>query len=162
MKNLCMLTILPAFVLGIFVFSVSGQAADIEGEWINVDLRTRGLTRLSISKQGAGWAIAAWGKCHPKDCVWGSTVLAPLGSSVDDFSLNQGFAIWNAGFATKYVTLEFGNGHLAADVITIFRDRSGRANVRHLDVFQRVEVVTNLPEKKMPYCVRWASESCES
>jgi len=118
---------------------VSGQTADIEGEWVNVDSRTRGLTRLVISKSEKGWSIEAWGKCHPKDCVWGTTFLAPLGSSVEDHSSNQGFAIWKAGFATKYVTVTLGDGQMAAEIITIFCDRSGRANVRSVDAFKRAE-----------------------
>lgn len=139
MKKISLIVILLVCVLTVWVFSVGGQTPDLEGEWVNVDVRTRGLTKLVISKTEKGWNIGAWGKCHPKDCVWGSTVLAPFGSSVEDYSFNQGFATWNTGFATKYVTLTLAEGQLTAKTITIFRDRSGRANFQNLDVFQKAD-----------------------
>ena len=139
MRRTCSIVLLLALVLAGSVFSAGGQTVDLEGEWVNVDSRTRGITRLVVSKARMGWAIEAWGKCHPQDCVWGSTVLNPLGSSVEDFSFNQGFAVWNAGFATKYVTLTLNEGRLTTETVTIFRDRSRRANVRNVDVFQRPE-----------------------
>ena len=116
------------------------QTSAIEGEWLNRDSNTRGLTRLVISRSEKGWNIGAWGKCHPKDCVWGSAVLVPLGNSVEDHSSDQGFAVWNTSFATRYMTLTFEDGKLAAEMITIFRDRSGRANFRSVDMFQRTDI----------------------
>ena len=139
MKKISSIVILFVCVLAVSAFSAEGQTPDLEGEWINVDLRTRGLTRLVISKTENGWSIGAWGKCHPKDCSWGAVVLAPLGNSVEDYSFNRGFAVWNAGFATKYVTLTLSNGQLTAETINIFRDRSGRAHYRTVDVFQRAD-----------------------
>jgi len=139
MRKIYSIVFLFVCVLGGSVISAAGQTPDLEGEWANVDLRTRGLTKLVISKTETGWGIGAWGKCHPRDCTWGSAVLAPLGSSVEDYSFNQGFAVWKAGFATKYVTLTLSNGQLTAETITIFCDRSGRANVRHKGVFQRTD-----------------------
>jgi hypothetical protein len=139
MTKPCSIVILFVCVLFGSVASAAGQTPDLEGEWANVDLRTRGLTKLVISKTENGWSIGAWGKCHPRDCSWGSVVLAPLGSSVEDYSFNHGFAVWNAGFATKYVTLKLGNGQLTVETINIFRDRSGRAHYRTLDVFQRAD-----------------------
>ena len=134
MKILMILTFALACIL-----ATHGQTSELAGEWVNVDPRTRGLTRLVISRSEKGWNISAWGNCHPRDCVWGSVVIAPVGSSVDDHSFYQGFAVWRAGFATKYVTLKLDNVHLQAEVITIFCDRSGRANFRSVDRFQRGE-----------------------
>jgi hypothetical protein len=139
MTKICSIVILFFCVLAGSVSSAGGQMTDLEGEWINVDLRTRGLTRLVISKTENGWSIGASGKCHPKDCSWGAVVLAPLGESVEDYSFARGFAVWKAGFATKYMTLTLSNGQLTAEIITIFCDRSGRANTRRLDVLQRAD-----------------------
>jgi hypothetical protein len=137
MKKIISIVILFVCILVVSRFSAAGQTADLEGEWVNIDSRTRGLTKVVISKTEKGWSISAWGKCHPKDCAWDSVLLAPLGSSVEDFSFTQGFAVWNAGFATKYVTLTLGEGQLTVETVNIFRDRSGRANYRTMDVFQR-------------------------
>lgn len=139
MKKMCSIVILFVFVLAGSELSATGQTVHIEGDWVNVDSSTGGITRLVISKTETGWGIEAWGKCHPKDCVWGSVVLDPLGSSVADYSFKQGFAVWNAGFATTYVTLILTRGRLTAETITIFRDRSGRANYRKVEMFQRTE-----------------------
>lgn len=136
MKKLHSVVFLSFFLIAGSVISIR---ADIEGEWVNVDPNTRGITRLMITRSNSRWSIAAWGKCHPRDCVWGSTILEPLGGTVEDFSFEQGFAMWNAGFATKYITVSIDSSRLMAQTVTIFRDRSRRANVRSIDVFQRSE-----------------------
>src|SRR3982750_4968948 len=118
--------VLTFLVLSGASFAQSQPQPQFEGEWINVDPKTRGLTRLVISREENGWGIQAWGRCHPSDCVWGIVPLEPIGKSVTDSSFNRGFAIWDPGFATNYVTLRLEKGHLFAEMITIFKDRSRR------------------------------------
>ncbi|MFL6468025.1 MAG: hypothetical protein ACJ72Z_08715, partial [Pyrinomonadaceae bacterium] len=139
MKTISWIVILFVCILVGSVHSAVGQTSNLEGEWVNVDTGTRSLTRLVVSKAGKAWGIEAWGKCHPTDCVWGATVLTPVGSSVEDFSFTRGFAVWNAGFATKYVTLTLNEGRMTVETVTIFRDPSGRANTRNAEGFQRAD-----------------------
>lgn len=139
MAKILLVTILLGWVCISPAFAASWQTQDIEGEWISVNPRTRGITSIIVSKDGSGWSIQAWGKCHPRDCVWGSVALTPIGESVEDVSFNRGFAIWDAGFAVKYVTLTVVKDRLTAETITVFKDRSRRASFRSVEVLRRAD-----------------------
>jgi hypothetical protein len=120
------------------VFSAVARDADsIAGEWVSVDPHTRGITRVIIAQDGAGWAVQAFGRCHPRDCDWRSVPVVPLGEAVEDNSFRQGFAVWKPGFATKYVTFTLREERLVADIVTVFHDCSGRANFRRTEVLKR-------------------------
>jgi hypothetical protein len=121
--------------------SVQADQQDFIGEWVNVNLKTGVLTRLVISDVDNGWAIHAWGKCHPDDCDWKPARLHILSSSVADRSFKYGFAIWEFGFATKYLTLSKDGDRLKVEVVTIFQetDRHQRSNTKHTDLMRRVE-----------------------
>lgn len=118
-------------------FTAQAQAHGLEGEWVSVNDRTRGITRIRISQDEAGLVIEAWGKCHPTDCVWGGVRLQPVGDHVDDFRSARGFAIWDPGFATKYVNLVSHRNRLIVEVTTIFKDDSRRANFRMVETLRR-------------------------
>lgn len=127
-------------VVGLFLalsLTVLGQAFELEGEWVSVNDRTRGITRIRISQDGAGLVIEAWGKCHPTDCVWGGVRLLPVGDHVEDFRSARGFAIWDPGFATKYVNLVSHRNRLIVEVTTVFKDCSQRANFRMVETLRR-------------------------
>ena len=115
----------------------SSQAQDLAGEWVTTNPRTRGLTRIVITKGESGWAAQTFGRCHPNDCDWGWVTLHPIGASVEDHSFYSGFAVWDAGFATKFVTMVKTAETLTVEVVTIFRDRSGRANFRMKEILRR-------------------------
>jgi hypothetical protein len=123
------------------IASVQADQQDFIGEWVNVNLKTGGLTRLVISEDDNGWAIHAWGKCHPEDCDWKTVRLPVLSSSVADRSFKYGFAIWEFGFATKYLTLSKDGDQLKVEVVTIFKenDRHPRSNTKYTDRMRRVE-----------------------
>lgn len=45
------------------------------GGWRSVDPDTRGITRIQIAPNPDGsFQVHAWGKCHPTDCDWGTTI----------------------------------------------------------------------------------------
>lgn len=133
MKNLFL------FVAIMYVLSLTAAAQDpgLEGDWIAVNERTRGITRIRISQDERGPVIEAWGKCHPMDCVWGATRLAPVGDSVEDVRFVRGFAVWDPGFATKYVNVVYKRNTLIVETTTIFNDRSQRSNFRAVEVMRR-------------------------
>src|SRR5262249_53713375 len=41
--------------------AVAGDSQNIEGDWVNNDQGSRGLKRLSITKNSQGWSVEAWG-----------------------------------------------------------------------------------------------------
>ena len=140
----CFLLILISLV---FTFNSSAQVADspdLLGEWVNVDPATRGITGVVIAPGRSGLAIQAWGRCHPRDCEWGETPLHLVANSVDDRAYKGAFAVWNAGFATKYVTVTRCKDQLVAVVMTIFKDGSNRSNFRSVQFFRRSDAA--MPE----------------
>ena len=131
-------------ILGVIVASmfavphvISCQDSGLAGEWVTTNARTRGITRIIVSREGAGWSAQTFGRCHPHDCDWGWVPLLPVGASVEDDSFGGGFAVWNAGFATKYVTMLKTGDTLTVETVTIFKDRSRRANFRAKEVLKR-------------------------
>ena len=116
---------------------VSGQDADIAGEWVTNNPRTRGITRIEVSRSESGWSVRAFGKCHPNDCDWGWVPVLPVGRSVEDHSFATGFAIWDPGFSTKFVTMARTGDGLTVEIVNIFNDRSGRANFRAREILKR-------------------------
>ncbi len=139
MAKFLLVIIFLGFIFISSSFAANWQAHDIEGEWISVNPRTRGISSIVVSQDGSGWSVEAWGKCHPRDCVWGSVALTPIGESVEDGSFNRGFAIWDAGFALKYVTFTVNRDRLTAETITVFKDRSRRASFRSVEVLRRAD-----------------------
>ena len=131
--------ILFIFVTSVFAMPqiVSGQDAGLAGDWRAANPRTRGITRILVSGAETGSSVRAFGKCHPNDCDWGLATLYPVGDSVEDHSFNRGFAVWDSGFATKFVTITKLGDCLAVETVTIFKDRSGRANFRMREVLKR-------------------------
>jgi hypothetical protein len=103
-------------------------AAEMLGNWSNVDTQSRGLTRLEIVQAGDKLQQRGWGKCHPHDCEWGATKLELLGDSIEAKQLSYGFATWDHGFSVVHLTLHWQGKELIAQTHTIFRDQSKRAN----------------------------------
>lgn len=130
------------FLIAILMLSASavfGQLSDLKGEWESISPYTRGITRVIITSDPNGDSIEAWGKCHPRDCGWGKTLLSRVGKSVDDHSFNRGYAIWEPGFASKYMLLTIDRRMLRIETVTIFRDRSRRSSYRSVEYFRRVD-----------------------
>jgi hypothetical protein len=116
---------------------VSSQEPDLAGEWVTMNPQTRGITRIVVSRGESGWVAQTFGRCHPSDCDWGPVPLYPLGASVEDHSFESGFAVWDAGFATKFVTMTKTEEDLTVETVTIFKDCSRRANFRMKELLRR-------------------------
>ena len=132
-------TILLMMTVSLFVVSSSAQIPDLEGEWVAVSPRTRGITRVVIMTENDGYFVEAWGRCHPQDCVWGRSVFTPVATSVDDTSFKGGFANWEPGFASKYLLFSLDRRMLRVETVTVFRDRSKRSSFRIVEYLRRVE-----------------------
>ena len=135
MKRLALL--LVTFFVG--SFANYGQGTELEGEWVSISPRTRGITKIVITSEPDGHIVEAWGKCHPTDCAWGRTGLARLGKNVEDQSFTSGYAIWEPGFASKYVLLSLDRRLLRVETVNVFRDRSRRSSYRIVEYLRRPE-----------------------
>lgn len=120
---------------------------DYLGGWANVDRNTRGLTWISVRKDGDGLIVQVWGKCHPTDCDWGVAKARPFGRSVatsGDAAVNSVAAKFTPGFAETRLKLSLtANDKLTAVVDTHFIDGSGRADYEMTEQFIRAS--TSLP-----------------
>lgn len=100
------------------------------GKWERVK-KDDGLPRLEITSSGENsWFIQAWGDCEPDDCDWGKVPLHLLGSSVGARDFTYGFASWDQGFKDSHIVVHVDKGIFIAEVYSIFKDNSGRANYR--------------------------------
>jgi hypothetical protein len=113
------------------------QGTELEGEWVSMSPRTRGITRILVTSEADGHFVEAWGKCHPTDCAWGRTVLTRVGKSVEDQSFTSGYAIWEPVFASKYVLLSLDRRMLRVETVNVFRDRSRRSSYRVVEYLRR-------------------------
>lgn len=133
MKKLALVSIL----LLLFASAAHGQSVSLDGVWVNVDPDTRGVTKMVFERTGATDVVHAWGACHPTDCVWGPTALHRLGASINSETLPHGFATWEFGFSTNHLAFEPLEDELVVTVFTLFRDESGRSDMRHQLTFRR-------------------------
>lgn len=91
------------------------------GLWVNADKNTRGVTKFFIRKENDEFIIQMWGKCHPRDCYWGTT-----NANIQP-QLN---AIWNQGYCEETQLFEiFDNGNkIKLSTATHYTDNSERAD----------------------------------
>jgi hypothetical protein len=120
---------------------------DYLGGWTNADPNSRGVTWISVRKDGERLVVQVWGKCHPTDCDWGTAQAAPFGRSVEssaDAPINSVSATFSPGFAEQRLNLRLTTRDTLTSVVdTHFTDRSGRADYENTDQFVRAK--TSLP-----------------
>ncbi len=137
---------LAALILTLAIQSSAfAQVNQFEGDWVNVDPNTSGVTKLNINVFYLFGiriiTVRAWGQCHPTDCDWGSvgaTAYAPGVSDDLDATARALTATFNPGFAVKLMVIKpLRGGRLQADVYTRFTDGSGRTNYNATYIFKR-------------------------
>ena len=112
-----------------------GQDDPWTGTWHNVDQFTRSITKLSFGGDASSRTIHAWGACSPTDCDWGDTAFYPLRDLADPV-LARGFAIWEFGFVTIYLSVSVEDHQLRVDTFNLFHDGSGR-DYHSFDLFEQ-------------------------
>jgi hypothetical protein len=120
------------------------QVSQFEGNWVNVDPNTSGVTKLNINEFSLFGiriiTLRAWGQCSPTDCDWGTvgaTAYAPNVSSDLEATARSLTATFNPGFAVKSVVIRPARGgRLQADIYTRFTDGSGRTNYDATYIFR--------------------------
>ncbi len=115
-----------------------------EGKWKNADPNTRSITRIDLRficqdqilngqpccPTGPPWYMHLFGKCHPTDCDWNEVGAQRLGTG-------QIYAVYNQGFATRYVYAKMSQyrpGQLWVYIRTDFADPN-RADYESQDWF---------------------------
>lgn len=121
------------------------------GDWRNVDTNTKGMTRLSVKKQGAKLSMQAWGQCHPKDCDWGTVPAYGYGPNVSA-DLNATAQAVSAVFTpshaqTLVIVHKARNNRIQAEVLTRFTDNSKRTNHRNVYTFARASRAAVAPKQ---------------
>ncbi len=112
-------------------------AGPLEGVWINTDPDTRSVPKVEIT-EGTTPELVWWGKTHPEDSRYGPLKLILLGESpADRDPMEYGYAEQDSGFAMRKFILRREGDELLLEMLTIFKDDSGRANFRQLMTFQQ-------------------------
>lgn len=105
----------------------------LDGEWINKDPNTAGITRFVIEHRGDDIFVHAWGKCHPADCDW-----KEQRALVDK---DTAVVFWDQGFAFRKMTIRLNKmADLISDYVSIFTDNSGRPKYEKVEAFSYKDV----------------------
>lgn len=100
------------------------------GKWNNTNRSTAGLTRFVITRAGSHYRLHAWGKCHPRDCDWGTVNMVAYGRSPGSAAPVILSAVFNQRTGATTVLVEHQGTQLTARVLTRFKpaEARGRAN----------------------------------
>jgi hypothetical protein len=128
-KLVCFLTAC-LIVLTFSTVSYSAGVKDFAGTWNNVNATTRGVTKLDISVKGSSAAVHAWGKCHPKDCDWGTVRATYYKDGTLQTSYRSKIAVRSLIFRLK------GHTMMTAQIKTHYVDKSGRKDQRTMETFK--------------------------
>jgi hypothetical protein len=105
------------------------------GNW-HAGSSANGLTAIRIDQKADRLTARIWASCKPADCDWGEqslSLLGPLGSP----DIDRGLGVWEAAFATRYLTFSVDRRELVVELQTIYKDQSGRSNFHAVERFVR-------------------------
>jgi len=110
-------------------------------DWKNVNPNTRGITKIKTLVRGTKMYVQAWGKCHPRDCDWGTVKAYAYGPNVSanlSAEANALTAVFRSGFSeTLMVIRPSGRDRLSVSVYTHFTDNSRRTDYSSYYTFSR-------------------------
>ena len=119
-----------ALSTGLAASSASASSRAYNGNWVNVDRNTSGITRMSIRARGMYAVAATFGKCQPRDCSWGRARGQAFGPNIATDPSRSTRAIiftYRKSFARTMVLVQrYGHGRLRVTTFTTFTDGSGR------------------------------------
>ncbi len=119
----------------------SAQVAQFEGDWVNADANTDGLTRLVIRSESGGVQVRAWGSCTPVDCEWGAVGGVPYTTDINT-DMFQNAQVMTATFdsstgQTMLLIEPIGANQLEVTTLRQYTDASGRSNVHSVYTFNQ-------------------------
>lgn len=132
--------LIPALVILVSLLAATADAQKdrFVGTFVTADSKTGGITRLTL---GDDDTVNVWGRCHPRDCDWGTEntiAYAPSAGAELRSSATAMSAVYVKGFATKIVIIRpLDENRLRVDVFTHFTDRSGRTDYAAKQVLVR-------------------------
>ena len=99
------------------------QAPGMNGNWVNVDSKTRDLVRIVIQ----GMSVHPYGACTPTPCDWGVLTAKSTTKQVGNVKRAALVAVRTTSSEQETLTISLNqDGRLLVDVLTHFTDKSGR------------------------------------
>src|SRR5262245_9546505 len=114
-----------------FATPASAGVDDFNGQWVNQDSASSGVTRVSVTRGRGGVRVHVFGRCHPSDCDWDEANATPFASSAAGDAwrdANVLMAQYNADYARRTVILRLTRSGVDYEVFTDFTDASRRAD----------------------------------
>lgn len=140
---------------------LDSQGSIFRGDWYNLDPLTRNFPKISISGADGALLINVFGSCSPIDCDWGTTDFNLIADSVESTNFDRGFAVYESGFATKYLTLKLEGEKLVVDVFTIFHDGSGRSSFHFQASFEKRPTL-KITQSTSTVTIEWTGTTLQS
>ncbi|MGD0902723.1 MAG: hypothetical protein ABR924_07240 [Terracidiphilus sp.] len=114
----------------------------LDGDWVNVDPRTRGIVEIVI----AGKKVHPYGACHPNPCDWGGIEVRNSASSAGVPDSGRLVLDVNTGLSQVGITLSLQpDGRLRAETGTRYTDGSGRAYFSAVDYLTQSQRAASPP-----------------
>jgi TIR domain len=113
------------------------------GDWINIDVNTRSVSKLSVTLASKDVSVHAWGACQPTPCDWGEVKADAFAENVSSNALSDATVLQGV-FKTSFAETNFsvrldGQDKLRFETATHFTDNSGRSNYSSTDIFKRAQ-----------------------
>ena len=110
----------------------------ILGLWANVEGDAGTTRRMAVDNEGDKWRLDAWGAVGGKtELVWNDVQLERITENIGVSDRPCFFGIHDIGFATEYLTLRVEGDTPILEMITIFKDGSGRKHYRTVNKFKK-------------------------
>jgi len=110
------------------------QASSMNGDWVNVDAKTRNLVRITIQ----GVSVHPYGACSPTPCDWGVLTAKSTTTISGTASQTALVAVHTTKAEQNTITMTLGpDGRLSANVATHFTDKSGRKDYSVMNTMAR-------------------------
>ena len=129
------ITVASFFLL---VSTAVAQIYDFQGQWVNIDPDTGGITKIVIGVEEANVTVRAWGKCIPKDCDWGlvnatAYVSAPYGKAARALT-----AVFGRSYHKTLLIIHYPqNNQVRIESYIEYAASDGRSNYANVYVMKR-------------------------
>lgn len=134
-----------ALIFFLTSFISYANLSDYNGKWRNIDEQTKGVTEVLIKATDANsLSIQVWGKCHPKNCNWGtnkSVAFAPSVSSSLRETTSAILSIYSFSHSLKTIVIKplVYNKKISIEVFTEFPASDTRTDYYSIYYLERIE-----------------------
>lgn len=114
------------------------SAENLLGVWVNTNKKTRGITRIVVTREGEELRLRVFGAREPEPFDWGETdVKAIFADGVDSTSTIAFTAEYDFGFLQTELQSNLSKGLLVVSGLNTFKDGSPRANYFSREFFHK-------------------------